>query len=158
MSNYDNFFKQVGDFHAKFELPTAYSYYGEINQDFKLKRDPQFLTIDNHLFRRKFMQEELEEFDAACAVGDLPKAADALVDLVYVVLGTAHLMGLPFNELWEAVQAANMAKERAVANDARSKRGHRLDVVKPEGWVAPPIAEILEKAGWKNPDKVEEKA
>lgn len=158
---YRSFFHLVGDFNTKFDLPTAYGYYNtEVPTNFELRRFPQFLTIDEHHFRRKFMAEELEEFDAACAAGDLPKAADALVDLVYVALGTAHFMGLPFDELFAEVQRANLTKERTsdpskLSAHARGRdgRGGRQDIVKPEGWEGPKIAEVLEKAGWKNPDK-----
>lgn len=147
----DSFFKAVGEFNAKFGIPTAASCYVDYGQSWELRRHPQFLPIDEHTYRRKFMQEELEEFDEACAAGDLAKAADALVDLTYVVLGTAHLMGLPFDELFARVQAANLAKERAASaseSKAKTGRGHRFDVVKPADWTPPKIREALVDAGW----------
>jgi len=61
--------------------------------------------------------------------------ADALADLVYVALGTAYKMGLPFDSIWQAVQAANMRK---VAGP--TKRGNKVDACKPEGWVGPETA------------------
>lgn len=78
---------------------------------------------------------------------DLEKAADALADLVYVALGTAHMMGLPFDAIWAEVQRANMTKERAEsARDERSKRQHVFDVVKPAGWTPPDHGPALRKA------------
>jgi predicted HAD superfamily Cof-like phosphohydrolase len=59
-------------------------------------------------------------------------------------------MGLPFDELWKQVHAANMRKVRAeVPSD--SKRGSTFDVVKPPGWVSPEAAlyGILKAAGAK---------
>lgn len=147
------FFDEVGQFHHKFGLGVAYTtrlteYAGAVYAE------PKFLPVDQHLFRRKFIDEELREFDQAVAAGDLPKAADALVDLTYVVLGTAQLMGLPFNDLWNAVQEANMKKVRATSGaDERSKRGHRIDVVKPAGWQPPDIAGVLKRNGWVDPDE-----
>lgn len=44
-------------------------------------------------------------------------------------------MGLPFAQIWEAVQAANMRK---VAGP--TKRGNKIDAMKPEGWVGPEAA------------------
>lgn len=83
---------------------------------------------------------------------DLPKIADGLVDLVYVALGTAHLHGLNWPELFAEVQRANMTKERASgSHDKRSIRSHSLDVVKPEGFVPPRIVEVLMAAGWPGP-------
>lgn len=129
-------FDDVGDFHRKFGL------------DNDRNTSPTLLPEDVNTFRIEFMMEELNEFRDAIVEDDLYKAADALIDLVYVALGTAHMMGLPFEDLWAAVQRANMAKERATGgDDARSKRRHSLDVVKPEGWRPPDedIRRIIEE-------------
>lgn len=136
-----SFFDDVGAFHIKFGLPNI--------TDTK----PHLLDEDAANFRSNFMFEELEEFATACKNGDLPKAADALVDLVYVAVGTAQMMGVPFNACWDMVHRANMQKERAVsADDERSVRKHSLDVVKPEGWKAPDLSRIIEES-WTAPDK-----
>lgn len=95
---------------------------------------PRLLPHDIQQFRMKFMQEELDEFELAVLHGDLTKAFDALLDLAYVVHGTAQLMGLPWAKGWAAVQKANMSKQRGGVD----KRGnHTLDVCKPPGWVGP---------------------
>ncbi len=96
-------------------------------------------------FRTSRLIEELMEFVDAHGAGDLAAAADALVDLVYVALGTAIGMGLPWPEIWEAVHAANMKKERA-GTEARSRHRFAGDVVKPEGWQAPDLWPILRSA------------
>lgn len=127
ISNYGD----VLNFHRKYGLPHP--------------KVPQLLAEDVRMFRFNFMQEELEEFDKACAENDLPKAADALIDLVYVVMGTGVMMGLPWQLLFDAVQYANMRKVRASsADDPNSTRKHQLDVVKPPGWEAPNIKGILD--------------
>ena len=106
-----------------------------------------------HLTRRKLaeriacMQEELDEFSAAADNCDLAGQADALVDLVYFALGTSVMLGLPWLELWDDVQRANMAKERGVG-----KRGFLVDCIKPHGWKGPKTEEILSCAGY-NPDE-----
>ena len=83
------------------------------------------------------MQEELNEFVGCASVGNMVGMADALADLIYVALGTAYLMGLPFDDIWAVVQKANMAKIPGI-----TKRGMPNDAMKPEGWVGPE-AEIL---------------
>jgi predicted HAD superfamily Cof-like phosphohydrolase len=93
--------------------------------------------------RVEFLAEELRELSDAVRDGDLPGAADALVDLVVVAKGTAVLLGLPWEECWREVQRANLAKERGVG-----KRGHAVDLVKPPGWRAPDHAPALRAAGW----------
>lgn len=127
-------YRDVGDFHRRFGL------------DAHPEAPPRLLGVDAFGFRFRFLEEELRELAEAHAAGDLAGAADALVDLVYVALGTAHLMGLDWNAHYAAVHAANMLKERASsAADPRSKRGHALDVVKPEGWAPPDHRQILER-------------
>ena len=95
-------------------------------------RAPQLLDNKTTQARYQFMKEELYEFLESVAVDDIVGAADALADLVYVALGTAYLMGLPFNDIWDAVQRANMAKQPGM-----TKRGMPNDAMKPEGWVGP---------------------
>lgn len=128
-----SFFDDVGEFHRKFGLPHLGD--GE---------SPRLLSETDFNFRYRFLKEELRELDEAQGNGDLAKVADALADLVYVALGTAHLMGVPMNEIWAEVQRANLAKARARgADDPRSTRGHRLDVVKPEGWLPPDVEGVI---------------
>lgn len=101
-------------------------------------------------FRIKFLEEELQEFKDAYAEGDHAGMFDALLDLVYVAHGTAHLQGYPWVQGWALVQAANMAKVRAQPDGSNSKRGSGWDVVKPEGWTAPDIAQLLTEYGWEH--------
>ena len=74
---------------------------------------------------------------------------DALIDIVYVALGTALALGVSpemWNKGWAAVHKANMAKERALRAED-SKRGTTYDVVKPEGWQSPEkeLANVLKQ-------------
>ena len=93
--------------------------------------------------RVAFMEEEIEELGQAYIDKDLVAVADALADLVYVALGTAHMMGIPFDQVFKTVHAANMRKMRGM-----TKRGMVFDACKPEGWVGPEaeIAAILNDA------------
>lgn len=81
------------------------------------------------------------------AKGDLAGAADALVDLVYIVHGTAQCHGLPWHALMADVHNANMRKVK-VENAADSRFGFAHDIKKPEGWVGPRTEEILAFYGW----------
>jgi len=93
--------------------------------------------------RMELLQEELNEFGDASRAQDMAEQADALVDLVYVALGTANMLGLPWEELWADVHRANMAKQRGVG-----KRGHKVDVIKPTGWEGPKTMGILLAHGY----------
>lgn len=108
---------------------------------------PSFLDENAHDFRAKFMLEELVEFADAYKIQDLQKAADALVDLAYVLHGTALMMGLPWGPIWEAVHTANMQKTRA-RTSFESLRGSTLDAVKPEGWEAPDHQATIGPGPW----------
>lgn len=102
-------------------------------------KSPQHLTQRKLKERADFLQEELNEFVAGAQTQNMPEMADALVDIVYVAIGTAVMMGLPWKELWDDVQRANMAKVRGVG-----KRGNLSDCIKPEGWEPPRTRKILE--------------
>jgi predicted HAD superfamily Cof-like phosphohydrolase len=73
---------------------------------------------------------------------ELVDQLDALVDLAYVVLGTAYLHGFRFNEAWRRVHAANMAKVRAERAE-QSARGSTFDVVKPPGWKPADLSDLV---------------
>lgn len=136
-------FSDVGDFHRKFDLDTSDNYGINLGGP-----GPRPINDDLMAFRHKFMQEELDEFMEGWHEGDHAKMFDALIDLVYVAMGTAHLNGYPWEQGWLLVQAANMTKVRAAADGSDSKRGSSFDVVKPPNWKAPDIKSLLESYGW----------
>lgn len=101
---------------------------------------------DDQLWGRvQMMIEELAEFVEAARHQDLPGMADALVDLEYFALGTAAMMGLPHDEVFAAVHAANMAKVPCESS-AESRRLNKLDVKKPADWRPPDVAGLLRAA------------
>lgn len=138
--------RDVEDFHKKFGL----QYDGK----------PRVLVGELGNFRTRFLHEELTEYtdsqgvarallvfeavpDQAEMTHQLELQLDALVDLVYVALGTAYLQGFNFREAWRRVHLANMAKVRA-EKPSDSKRGTTFDVVKPPGWEAPSHKDLVE--------------
>lgn len=131
-------FSDVGAFHEKFDLDNV-TFRGPGPREY----EEGLLT-----FRVDFMREEIKEFVNAWSEDDDAGMFDALLDLVYVVLGTAHLLGLPWEEGWDAVHLANLKKVRAKPDGSDSKRGTKWDVVKPEGWEPPDIAAVLRRHGF----------
>ena len=97
--------------------------------------------IDNMEDRINHLQEELDELFDALTIEEM---ADALIDIVYIALGTALQMGLPWNKLWDDVQRANMSKVHG--NSLR----HMHDALKPPGWVGPKTLQILHAAGFRD--------
>lgn len=123
------FIGDVREFHRKFNLI--------------ISEAPRHLVARKLKERIEFMQEELDEFKVAAERQHLAGMADALIDLAYVTLGTAVMLGLPWLPLWFDVHRANMAKERGATH-----RGHPVDVRKPAGWEPPKTAEILADYGY----------
>jgi predicted HAD superfamily Cof-like phosphohydrolase len=143
-------FDDVGAFNEKFGFTTA------------ANGPPIPLSPDLFAYRVKFMLEEMAELAEARGVpawgtalrelmatltpedvledgvAGLADQADALVDLAYIALGSAHFMRLPFDACWAEVQRANLEKV-----PGRTKRGHVLDVTKPAGWRGPDHWPIL---------------
>jgi len=105
---------------------------------------PIMLDADTLLFRIKFLEEELSEIVEASAEHDIAQTAAELCDLVYVTIGMADMMGVDFQRHWDAIQEANMKKERCT-DPSKSKRGSTLDIIKPEGWTKPNHKQILEE-------------
>jgi predicted HAD superfamily Cof-like phosphohydrolase len=144
-----DFLVDIAMFHEKYGL----AYNGK----------PRVLPPELHAFRVLFMREEIDEHeevqsflfdettkgptfrDQGIILGGLEKQLDALVDEMYVVLGTAYQQGFfpMFEEAWRRVHNANMLKVRAT-NAVDSARGSTFDVIKPEGWTPPSHTDLIE--------------
>lgn len=138
------YFKDVTAFHEKFGI------------DYKGK--PRELPDELLDFRHKRMIEEVTEIEEAMQKLDrgmtfmnkqritegLEQKLDGLVDLVYIALGTAHLHGFDFDAAWQRVHAANMAKASARDFMHLSRYKNPNDVIKPPGWIAPDLRDLVE--------------
>jgi predicted HAD superfamily Cof-like phosphohydrolase len=123
-------FQMVADFHKKFGLePTD---------------GPNFPELEILVLKNFHLQEELNEIKKASMETDLEEYFDGLIDLVYVALGAAYLANLPFEQGFLRVHQANMTKIRALRQED-SKRGSTYDIVKPAGFVAPTLTDLIRK-------------
>lgn len=101
---------------------------------------PQLLANEVMINRYNHMFEELSEFSQSNNMSDLHGCVDALVDLVYVALGTARMMGLSeqqWNECFKRVHDANMTKTYGKVE------GHKFGVKKPDNFQPPNFDGIL---------------
>ena len=78
--------------------------------------------------RIKHMTEELNEYIKAQKEGNREQQLDALVDLVYVTLGTAYYENFDFDGAFKHIHSCNMKKIQ------KATKRSKWDVVKPEGW------------------------
>ena len=130
--------EDIDRFHKKFGF--------EKNNKVGIPDNPELIN-----FRTSFLMEELSEYTNAIVKKDTAGALDALVDIVYIALGTAWLFNLPFDKAWKEIQAANMKKVRA--KDKTGKRGTKFDVIKPKGFIEPNIERIIEEEREWNDEK-----
>ena len=135
----DTLIKDIDQFHKKFKF--------EKNLKVGIPDDNELVN-----FRTSFLMEELAEYTQAITKKDAAGALDALVDIVYIALGTAWLFNLPFEKAWNEVQKANMKKIRTKSKS--KKRGTSVDVVKPKGWTPPDIEQIIEEEREKQDDDI----
>lgn len=140
------FYQDIEDFHRRFGLGP------------EEPGVPRALEDELAEFRYNFIEEEAAEWLDANTMQtssslltpeevktELVSQLDGIVDMLYVVLGTAHMQGFTaehINEAWRRVHDANMKKVRAQAAED-SKRMSKFDVVKPEGWTPPNLADIF---------------
>lgn len=95
---------------------------------------------DQAALYRKLIEEEYEEYLRAEREED---DADAVIDLIYVLIGYGISRGWPMARLWEEVQTANMTKVDPVTGRVRRRGDGKI--LKPEGWKPPDIARVLKE-------------
>lgn len=66
--------------------------------------------------------------------------ADSLVDMVYIIIGTAHSYGLDFDALWEEIHGNNLTKIDPETGLVLKKNGK---VQKPEGYVPVDLRSVI---------------
>jgi predicted HAD superfamily Cof-like phosphohydrolase len=97
--------------------------------------------------RKKLTLEEATELVLAIDRGELDEQLDALIDQLYVLIGTALQLGftpdIVVAAFWR-VHHANMQKVLVQSRQA-SKRDSAWDVVKPEGWAKPDLSDLVRR-------------
>lgn len=105
------------------------------------RESPGVLSRERLLFALTAMYEELHEFTVANNTDNVGEALDAMIDLIYFALGRCYELGITekqFYDCWNIVQEKNMQKSLG-----RKNRGTQTDAVKPEGWEAADLNEVL---------------
>lgn len=125
------------------DIAAFHERYGLTQRDAKVNvgEKPRQFSPEEWDLRHKRLNEEIDEYNMGVDADDDECTLDALVDLVYIALGTAYRRGWDFNEAWKRVHAANMAKERGEKHN--SKYGSTFDIVKPEGWEPPTLRDLV---------------
>lgn len=119
-------FELVGEFHKKFDLGIS-------------DNTGALPSTEVLLFRLQFLQEELNELTKAIRERDHIEITDALVDIAYVVLGTAHLCNVPWQDAFDEIHRSNMEKEAAPVEGAKKQV---TKIIKPVFWRRPDLASV----------------
>lgn len=122
---------KVQQFHEAFGVPVASQPTGAVSNDLRE-------------LRIKLMEEELAEYKAASAAGDLVAIADALTDLAYVLFGTyvSHGLQEAADALFDEVHRSNMSKL-----DEHGRPIYRADgkVLKSSRFSPPDLGAVLDR-------------
>ena len=97
-------------------------------------------NLTRRALRHRLINEEFQEWLCAEAEDDPLQTLDALVDMVYVIVGAALEYGFDFKGAFDAVHAANMAK---LGPDGKPIMRADGKVLKPEGWRAADLTPFL---------------
>ena len=88
----------------------------------------------------RLIDEEYEEFGNASSEAEL---ADAVIDMIVVLIGYGLSHGWPMQALWDEVMQSNMAKIDPATGKVRKREDGK--VLKPEGWTPPNLEAFLER-------------
>lgn len=102
---------------------------------------PTMLEKKRAQLRQRLLQEEVTELKKS---EDLESVADAICDIMYITIGTAHEYGLSdrLSLMFDEVHKSNMNKLDEEGNPIYRKDGK---VLKPEGWTPPNLMPILSR-------------
>jgi len=106
-------------------------------QDFP---DFQGMTSKQAKLYMDLITEEYNETWRAFNVDkDIVEVADGLADMVWVIMGMASTLDIPFDKVWNEVKASNMSKfvNGKVVKNSDGK------IMKPSGYFRPNIGDIL---------------
>ena len=112
----------VRDFHRKIKYP---------ENSFPSLHEPGNTSIQDRI---DHMYEELNEYREALDANELPNAIDAMVDLIYLALGTIRMHGVDVGPCWDEVHRANMKKLPGK---------NWKNTIKPPGWKAPDLEKVI---------------
>lgn len=126
-----NMQEMVREFHETFGAPVA--------------ETPRLIPADRAELRIALIREELDELIVAEAQGNLVEIADALGDLLYVVLGAGVEHGISLLPVVKEIHASNMSKADENGNPILREDGK---ILKGVNFFDPRLDIILEEQGW----------
>ena len=108
----------------------------------RVKSDPGFPDATTRALNLKLLEEEVKELSDASQANNIVEFADAIADILYVVIGFAVTHGIPIVEIFHEVHKTNMAKFVDGKPILRESDGK---IMKPPGWTPPDVAGIIRR-------------
>ena len=118
----------------------------ELVGDFMEAMDQEVLIYpvfpEEHIQRLRIdlIEEELDELHLGIDNQDIVEVADALTDLLYVVYGAGHALGIDLDECFQEVHQSNMSK---LGEDGRVIKREDGKVLKPDTYFPPDLKSVL---------------
>ena len=97
---------------------------------------------ENYAMYLDLIDEEYIELQKALRTHDKVEQLDALVDILVVTVGAIRAAGWDGEAAWKEVMDTNFAKIDPVTGKVNKRADGK--VLKPEGWVAPALAQFVE--------------
>lgn len=105
----------------EYKVEEFMSKFGQIEGRVELGKHP---SPEVRLLRARLILEETAELTAAMSEEDpIHEVADALADLLYVVIGTAIVYSIPIKPIFDEVHSSNMSKELGMHGMKRAIKG-----------------------------------
>jgi len=104
----------------------------------------QSTTVDNEEQARLYLNlilEESQELEKAIHDNDEVEQFDAIIDIIVVCIGYGLSRGFPMLDGWQEVMRSNFAKIDAKTGAVRKRDDGKI--LKPEGWRAPDLRDVL---------------
>ena len=126
----------------------AYDYQNDVEQFmdacgqpvlYASERGPENFTEQAELYKNLIV-EEFHETIAAFADKDIVEVADGLADMVWVIMGLASTLDIPFNKVWDEVKASNMSK----VVEGKVIRREDGKILKPDTYFKPNIRKAMD--------------
>lgn len=104
---------------------------------------PTLINESRWTLQRDLLIEEVEEYDEACREGNLVEVADALGDIMYLLIGAVTEHGLQecIREIMDEIQRSNMSKVQMDGTVLKREDGK---VIKPVNFSKPDIRRIIQ--------------
>jgi predicted HAD superfamily Cof-like phosphohydrolase len=106
-------------------------------------REKPSLDAGNDFQAKLYMNliaEEYKELTLAWVDQDLVEIADACADLIWVIQGLNHTLGIPQQKVWDEVARSNMSK---ISENGKVLKRADGKVQKPESYSPPNIESII---------------